>query len=89
MQWRFPSSASTLATAPAHAQAAQEVKVMISGGFSAAYDALVPQFEAGHGYKVVTVHGPSIGTTRRPFPTAWRAAKRRMSSSLPTRPWAN
>lgn len=64
----FSFLASTLATAPAHAQAAQEVKVMISGGFSAAYDALVPQFEAGHGYKVVTVHGPSMGTTPQAIP---------------------
>lgn len=64
----FSLLASTLAAAPAYAQAAQEVKVMISGGFSAAYDALVPQFEAGHGYKVVTVHGPSMGTTPQAIP---------------------
>lgn len=62
----FSLLASALATAPA--QATQEVKVMISGGFSAAYDKLVPQFEAGHGYKVVTIHGPSMGATPQAIP---------------------
>lgn len=60
--------ASTLAAAPAHAQSTQEVKVMISGGFSAAYDALAPQFEARHGVKVTTVHGPSMGATPQAIP---------------------
>ena len=60
--------ASALAMPAAHAQAAQEVKVMISGGFSAAYDALVPQFEASRGVKVVTIHGPSMGATPQAIP---------------------
>ena len=41
---------------------------MISGGFSAAYDALLPQFEASRGVKVVTVHGPSMGATPQAIP---------------------
>jgi molybdate transport system substrate-binding protein len=60
--------AATVATSPAHAQSSGEVTVMISGGFSAAYDELVPQFEAKHGFKVKTVHGPSMGATPQAIP---------------------
>jgi molybdate transport system substrate-binding protein len=54
-------AASTLATAA-------EVKVMISGGVSAAYKELVPQFERMTGHTVVTAHGPSMGTTPNAIP---------------------
>src|SRR6201997_549218 len=50
------------------AQAA-EVHVMISGGLSAAYNALVPEFEKATGNKVVTAYGPSMGTTVNAIPT--------------------
>ncbi|SNT35329.1 molybdate transport system substrate-binding protein [Noviherbaspirillum humi] len=60
--------ASSLAFSPAQAQTNGEIKVMISGGFSAAYDELVPQFEARHGVKVTTVHGPSMGATPQAIP---------------------
>ncbi|MEW6644668.1 MAG: substrate-binding domain-containing protein [Pseudomonadota bacterium] len=49
------------------AQAA-EIKVMISGGLSAAYKELVPQFEKATGHTVVTAYGPSMGTTENAIP---------------------
>jgi len=45
-----------------------EVKVMISGGLTAAYNELVPQFERATENKVVTASGPSMGTTRNAIP---------------------
>ncbi len=45
-----------------------EVKVMISGGLTAAYKQLVPQFEHATENKVVTASGPSMGTTYNAIP---------------------
>jgi molybdate transport system substrate-binding protein len=45
-----------------------EVKVMISGGLTAAYKQLVPQFEHATENKVVTAQGPSMGTTINAIP---------------------
>lgn len=47
---------------------AAEVRVMISGGLSAAYNALVPEFERATGHKVITAYGPSMGTTANAIP---------------------
>ena len=47
---------------------AAEVRVMISGGLSAAYKALVPEFERATGNKVLTAYGPSMGTTVNAIP---------------------
>jgi molybdate transport system substrate-binding protein len=47
---------------------AAEVKVMISGGFSAAYNQLVPEFERVTGNKVTTAYGPSMGATPEAIP---------------------
>ena len=47
---------------------AAEVHVMISGGLSAAYNALVPEFERATGNKVITAYGPSMGTTVNAIP---------------------
>jgi molybdate transport system substrate-binding protein len=44
-----------------HAAFAQEIKVMTSGAFTAAYRELVPQFEQNTGYKITTSYGPSMG----------------------------
>ena len=52
---------------PAAASAA-EVHVMISGGLSAAYNTLVPEFEKATGNKVITAYGPSMGTTVNAIP---------------------
>ena len=38
---------------------AAEVRVMISGGLTAAYKALVPEFERLTGHKVLTAYGPA------------------------------
>jgi molybdate transport system substrate-binding protein len=50
------------------AAGAAEVRVMISGGLTAAYKALVPEFERATGHKVLTAYGPSMGTTTNAIP---------------------
>src|SRR5437764_2652571 len=57
--------AALLSTAAA---GAADIKVFISGGFSAAYDKLVPEFERATGHKVVTERGPSMGETPQAIP---------------------
>jgi molybdate transport system substrate-binding protein len=47
---------------------AAEVRVMISGGLTAAYKELVPEFERLTGHKVLTAYGPSMGTTVNAIP---------------------
>src|SRR5262252_9083005 len=47
---------------------AAEIRVMISGGLSAAYVVLVPEFERATGHKVLTARGPSMGTTVNAIP---------------------
>ncbi|OYU49341.1 MAG: ABC transporter substrate-binding protein [Rhizobiales bacterium PAR1] len=47
---------------------AAEVRVMISGGLSAAYKQLVPEFEKRTGHKVLTAYGPSMGHTENAIP---------------------
>jgi molybdate transport system substrate-binding protein len=47
---------------------AAEVRVMISGGLTAAFNALVPEFERQTGNKVITSYGPSMGTTTNAIP---------------------
>ena len=47
---------------------AAEVRVMISGGLTAAYKVLVPEFERSTGHKVLTAYGPSMGTTANAIP---------------------
>jgi len=50
------------------AASAAEIHVMISGGLTAAYKALVPEFERKTGHKVITAYGPSMGTTVNAIP---------------------
>jgi molybdate transport system substrate-binding protein len=47
---------------------AAEVRVMISGGLTAAFNALVPEFERQTGDKVLISYGPSMGTTVNAIP---------------------
>ena len=47
---------------------AAEVKVMISGGFTAALRDLAPEFERATGNKLVVIFGPSMGTTPEAIP---------------------
>jgi molybdate transport system substrate-binding protein len=53
----------TAALLLASSASAAEVRVMISGGLTAAFNALVPEFERQTGNKVITSYGPSMGTT--------------------------
>jgi molybdate transport system substrate-binding protein len=52
----------------ASSASAAEVHVMISGGLTAAFNALVGEFERTSGHKVVTAYGPSMGTTTNAIP---------------------
>jgi molybdate transport system substrate-binding protein len=45
-----------------------EIKVMISGGFAAAYRDLVADFERSTGHTAVTARGPSMGVTPEAIP---------------------
>jgi molybdate transport system substrate-binding protein len=47
---------------------AAEVRVMISGGLTAAFDALAPEYERQTGNKLLVVYGPSMGTTANAIP---------------------
>jgi molybdate transport system substrate-binding protein len=47
---------------------AAELRVMISGGLTAAYNELVPNFERMTGHTVITSYGPSMGTTVNAIP---------------------
>jgi molybdate transport system substrate-binding protein len=50
------------------AASAAEVRVMISGGLTAAFNALVPAYEKQTGNKVLVAYGPSMGTTANAIP---------------------
>jgi molybdate transport system substrate-binding protein len=62
----FVALSALLLLAPA-AHAA-EVRVMISGGLTAAFTALVPEYEKQTGNKVLVAYGPSMGTTTNAIP---------------------
>ncbi len=47
---------------------AEEIKVVTSGGFTAAYLQLVPQYESATHNKLATEFGPSMGTTHNAIP---------------------
>jgi molybdate transport system substrate-binding protein len=47
---------------------AAEIRVVSSGGFSAAYKALAPEFERASGHRLVTGWGPSMGATHDAVP---------------------
>jgi molybdate transport system substrate-binding protein len=52
----------------ASAAAADEIRVMTSGGFTAAYLQLVPDFERATGHKVLTTFGGSMGSGPETIP---------------------
>ena len=56
----------------ATAAAADEIKVVTSGAFTAAYLELLPQFERATGHKVVTAFGPSMGSSPDAIPNRLR-----------------
>ncbi|OZI20325.1 molybdenum ABC transporter substrate-binding protein [Bordetella genomosp. 9] len=60
---------SLLAASAAYAPVqAAELHVLISGGFSAAYDKLGPEFTKATGNTLVTEHGPSMGKSPEAIP---------------------
>src|SRR4051812_26253313 len=61
-------AAGLVLTAASGAARAAEIRVMISGGFTAAYQALVPGYEARSGDRVETAYGPSMGTAPDAIP---------------------
>jgi molybdate transport system substrate-binding protein len=48
---------------------AEEIRVMISGGFYQAYSQLGPAFEQATGHKLITTRGPSMGDSPEAIPT--------------------
>ena len=66
----------TLLIWPVAAEA--QLKVLISGGFSGAYEQLLPEFERTSGIKVTTGSGSSQGTDRK------RSARSSRAACLPT-----
>src|SRR4051794_13943875 len=54
-----------LVAAPARAD---EIHVMVSGGFTAAYKVLVAEWEKATGHTVATVYGASMGGTPTSIP---------------------
>jgi len=49
--------------------AAEDIRVMISGGFHQAYVELGPAFERATGHRLVTTRGPSMGDSPEAIPT--------------------
>jgi molybdate transport system substrate-binding protein len=48
---------------------ADEIRVISSGGFTAAYKQLVPLYEQASGHKVITSYGASIGNAPDSIPS--------------------
>ena len=66
---RYPLLGITLATLLVGGAArADDIAVMNSGGFSAAYKALQPKFEAASGHALHTAWGPSMGKSPEAIP---------------------
>lgn len=58
-----------LALGMAASAMAGEIRVVSSGGFTAAYKELVPLFEAATGHKVITAYGASMGNAQDSIPS--------------------
>lgn len=67
LTFRTVIAALTFATLSAGALA-QDVTVMISGGFKAALEKLTPQYEAQSGDRIIVISGPSMGKTPQAIP---------------------
>jgi molybdate transport system substrate-binding protein len=59
----------------AQGAAAADIHVMISGGFTAAYEKLAPEFERRTGDRLVTVQAPSMGTSPTAIPNRLAAGE--------------
>jgi molybdate transport system substrate-binding protein len=64
------------ACASASGQDAPSLKVMISSGFKAAYEELVPEFERKTGHTIVTVYGGSMGNAPSTIPNRLQSGER-------------
>jgi len=75
---RFVSATMAIGVAAMLASVADaaEVRVMVSGGLSAAFRELLPEFERASGDQVITAFGPSMGKT-------WDAIPARLSRGEP------
>ena len=62
MRARLVAVVSSLCILSMPAVASAQLRVIISGGFSAAYRELIPTFESANGLKVTTTTGGSVGT---------------------------
>jgi molybdate transport system substrate-binding protein len=67
-RWRASALVAVAIFAFCGAARTAEVHVMISGGFSAAYRALAPEFERSTGHTLKTTSGPSMGNTPEAIP---------------------
>jgi len=65
---RTAAAALTCALITAATVLGAEIKVVTSGGFTAAYLELVPEYERATHHKLVTEFGPSMGTTHNAIP---------------------
>ena len=63
----------------------EDIRVICSGGFTAAYNILAPRFEQVTGKKIVSAYGASMGNAPDAIPSASRVASRPTSSSLRAR----
>ncbi|APV51146.1 molybdenum ABC transporter substrate-binding protein [Betaproteobacteria bacterium GR16-43] len=66
--WKWAWRAALLLAVASNVPAA-EIRVMTSGGFTAAYDQLVPAFEKATGHKVITAYGASQGGAADSIPS--------------------
>ncbi|VDZ69352.1 Hypothetical ABC transport system, periplasmic component (plasmid) [Klebsiella aerogenes] len=60
----------------AHVAVAQEITVMISGGFSAALDKLAPDYQQKSGNTLHIIHGPSMGKSTEAIPNRLAAGQK-------------
>jgi molybdate transport system substrate-binding protein len=72
--WVF--SLLVFASGYAHVAAAQEITVMISGGFSAALDKLAPGYQQQSGNTLHIIHGPSMGKSAESIPNRLAAGQK-------------
>src|ERR1700758_658441 len=96
-RWRRlfpPATAALMAILPVAASPATEVKVMISGGMTAAYKEVVPVFKRKTGLAVSTAYGPSMGTAPNAIPVRlargdWLSARMAAAGLAAVNTWAH
>ena len=66
---RFVATLGVVALLVPGSASAEEVRVMISGGFYQVYTELGPAFERTSGHRLITTRGPSLGDSPEAIPT--------------------